>query len=457
MKKWRGCLAIALMVGMLSALPVYAGTPTLQIETGKENAVSAKSIGTVSANKSEAAADNTAEAQKLDRVELDKAAVTKDNKITVTWKKVKDAEGYRIFRKTANTEWKGLANVDASDKLSYTDDTVVAGTTYTYTVRAYQTVSEKQVYGDFDEKGVSAVAKSDAKELAAAVLIGTADSKKGGTIVNWEAVDGAESYRVYKHLEGGKWKGIATVEADQLSYEDTSGETGKAYTYTVRAMKKDKDGKEIQGGYDKLGVKATKLPAMVGLKAAEADGDGNVEVTWKQLSTATGYYVYRKEIGGHWKLLTTIDDDEMTSYTDKNASDGKSYKYTVRAYTEYENTRCYGSYNRKGVTPAKDTDNAADTGDAVELKSADTLDDGTIQINWTASDDCEGYIIFRKTENGKWERLAKVEDAGAESYTDDSGENGTVYTYTVRSYHTEKEKEVMSGFDKKGVSAKYGE
>ena len=34
--------------------------------------------------------------------------------------------------------------------------------------------------------------------------------------------------------------------------------------------------------------------AFASLMEKPADGDGNVEVTWKQLSTATGYYVYRK-------------------------------------------------------------------------------------------------------------------------------------------------------------------
>ncbi len=60
-----------------------------------------------------------------------------DNGIKVTWKAVKGATGYRIYRKTANDS--AYVKVATTSKLSYTDKKWVAdaGTSINYIVKAY--------------------------------------------------------------------------------------------------------------------------------------------------------------------------------------------------------------------------------------------------------------------------------------------------------------------------------
>ena len=56
--------------------------------------------------------------------------------IKVTWKSVKGAEGYRIYRRTSGSDWVRLATL--SSTTSYTDKSGLKNNTkYYYTVRAY--------------------------------------------------------------------------------------------------------------------------------------------------------------------------------------------------------------------------------------------------------------------------------------------------------------------------------
>ena len=57
--------------------------------------------------------------------------------ITVNWKAVSNAQGYRIYRKNEKGNWVGLENVSSS-QTTYTDTTADPDQSYTYTVRAYR-------------------------------------------------------------------------------------------------------------------------------------------------------------------------------------------------------------------------------------------------------------------------------------------------------------------------------
>ncbi len=81
-----------------------------------------------------------------------KSAGAGTNGITVTWNAVSGATTYRVYRKTGSGGWTGLKDVTGT---SYMDAAVVSGTTYTYTVKAYN----GSAWSGFDAKGVSATAK----------------------------------------------------------------------------------------------------------------------------------------------------------------------------------------------------------------------------------------------------------------------------------------------------------
>ena len=70
------------------------------------------------------------------------------NKITVSWKKIKGAKGYGIFRKTSGGKWKKIAALGAGKK-KYADKKAKAGVAYYYAVKAYTKVTGKTVWSGF--------------------------------------------------------------------------------------------------------------------------------------------------------------------------------------------------------------------------------------------------------------------------------------------------------------------
>lgn len=150
----------------------------------------------------------------------------KNNGITVTWSKVANATGYALYRKTPGTSWAKIANLSAST-LSYTDDSLASGTTYTYTVRA----ACNAVLSRYDTKGLTLCYLTMPKLTSSAV------SDKGITI-NWSRVTGAQGYYIYRKQSGGSWSRIAQVNSGStISYQDSYNLLkGVTYLYTVRAF-----------------------------------------------------------------------------------------------------------------------------------------------------------------------------------------------------------------------------
>jgi fibronectin type 3 domain-containing protein len=149
-----------------------------------------------------------------------------------------------------------------------------------------------------------------------------------------------------------------------------------------------------------------------------ANASAGVTVKWTKSAGATGYYVYRKTTDG-WTKVATIKGNSTVSYTDKTAKSGTTYKYTVRAYSG--STQSY--YNTAGV--------------AIKFLSAPTLKSVTsaksgVTFKWNKVTGATGYIVYRKTGNGGWQKIATVK---TNSYLDKTAKKGVTYKYTVKAYY----------------------
>ncbi len=87
---------------------------------------------------------------RLDTPELSSASSTK-NGVVLKWNAVDGAKGYRIYRKSGKSSWELIKIAEGGSIESYTDKTAKKGTTYTYTVRAYN----GKIYSDFNRTGIS--------------------------------------------------------------------------------------------------------------------------------------------------------------------------------------------------------------------------------------------------------------------------------------------------------------
>ncbi len=250
-------------------------------------------------------ARSTAYFMRVAQTDVKTAANLKDGGVKISWGKTKGADGYRIYRKTANSSWTRLYTNNNPSATSYIDKTAKNATTYTYTVKAYNSYSN----GTY-EPGVTI------KVLAAPKV--SLENKEKGVKISWGKVSGASKYRVYRRpLGSASWTALKDTTA--LSFTDTKASAGKRYEYTVRALSGS-----YGSAYTPKTILRLKNPVITTAKKTKY----GVELNWNKVSGAKGYTIYRKTANSGWTVLGTIDD---VIFTDVSAKKGVTYIYTIRA------------------------------------------------------------------------------------------------------------------------------
>ena len=244
--------------------------------------------------------------------------------IKVSWSKVNGAYGYRVYQKTSNG-WKRIKNTTAT---SFTDSSVTANQTKTYTIRCIDK-NGKTVSG-FYSKGWSK------KYTPVAPTITRLSNTSKGVSVTWNKIAGVYGYRLYQKTSNG-WKRIKDTTA--TSFTDSAVSANQTKTYTIRCI--DKNGKTVSGfnskGWSKKYTAAT--PKITKL----TNRSKGVSVTWNKIAGVYGYRLYRKYDGGSW---TKVKDTTSTSFTDSGAKKGKKVTYTVRCIDRKGKT--VSGFNSKG-------------------------------------------------------------------------------------------------------------
>ena len=317
-------------------------------------------------------------------------ATSTNQGVKVSWAADPVADKYRIYRKTEGAKkWTRLDTIEA-DETSFIDKTAKSGKKYIYTVKGYNFVG----WGEFNSKGVTHT-YYEAPDV-------TIKTTTKGVYLKWAKVAGATKYRIYRQTSGSsKWSLIDTVTG--TSFTDKTAKSGKKYYYRVRSAKGD-----IMSGYNVVSKYFLAAPK---LSSAKNSASG-VKVTWKKVTGAEGYNVYRKSGSGSYKY---IGKTSKLYYTDTTAKSGTTYTYTVKAYKSKTESSYNSGLSRKYMAAPK-----------VETKAYTS----TIKLSWDEIRGAKEYTVYRKASGeSKW---TKVTTTSKLYYKDTNIKNNKTYYYRVK-------------------------
>lgn len=118
---------------------------------------------------------------------------------------------------------------------------------------------------------------------------------------------------------------------EKHKYNEKKSSILKKATYTAKGKKQYKCTVCGKGEYTvTLPLIKLKTPK---LKSVSKAGQC-ISVSWKKVTGASGYYIYRKSGKSKWRKIKTIKKPKTLTYIDKSIKSGVSYKYRIRAYNK---------------------------------------------------------------------------------------------------------------------------
>jgi fibronectin type 3 domain-containing protein len=379
-------------------------------------------------------------------------AVPSINQVALHWvDNASDAQGFQIFRRTGDHDFKLIADVAASAR-DYTDNNagggLAQGTQYDYRVVAYSAEVSSAFAG---ASGTTLVPTPNGLTLS---------SSAGTVLLSWTATTGALSYNVYRGtFPGGE--GATPLATGLLgnSFSDSGLVSGQAYYYVVTAV-------NGAGGESGRSNEVSVVPALAGTIigtqgswsnhgdtiAKVFDGDldtffdapdpGNGD--WAGLDLGTPMVitsiVFAPRIGFPGRMVGGVFQGSnsptfnsgVTFYTINSSPGSGTTTLSVSNPTAFRYVRYLapnGGYGNiaelqfYGHLPAP---TAAPTGLTA------TAGGNQVTLSWNTVAGATGYNVFRSTSPGGEGATPLASAIAGTNFIDTTAAGGTTYYYVVR-------------------------
>lgn len=425
-----------------------------------------------------------------------KVTMKSTSQAKVTWTKVGKAEKYEIYRsnssnidpKVISKKYKNAGDfaqvldtkkfelvktIKKAKTTSFTDKKLKAGETYTYVVMAY--------YKD-GKKASGYISDSDIIEFAVHQPWNVQSENKGTSAkITWDADKFASKFEVKYTLYdkyGVPKSRKATVKTTKKNNYTIKGlESGGYASVSVRAYGKNKTYSEWSPVTNTTSLKVAGSITAKNTTEKLADGKTNnvVKISWKKVSNAKYYRVYRSTRAGAYnkdekKYTVSGTPIAKESNTDENESynevgykeylgeddsiigtsaidraqllDGVTYYYSVVAFGE-KDTEIASYVTSTGSKFAYATSKPASVVFNKDLKisSIKNSKKGQVAIKYNKVKDAKQYVIYRADKkNGEFKKIGTSKKT---SYTDKKVKKGKTYYYKVVATGTNKAKANM--------------
>ena len=315
----------------------------------------------------------------------------------LTWNAVSGATSYKVYRATSQNGTYSLLGTTTAT--SYTNTGAKAGMTYYYKVKAVNSAGES-AYSNVVSGKVKSVTP---KPAAPVVKIGNSASS-GKPMLTWNAVSGATSYKVYRATsQNGTYSLLGTVTA--TSYTNTGAKAGVTYYYKVKAVN--------SAGESAFSNVVSGETTVTTLTMGHSASSGKPQLTWKAVSGAASYRVYRATAKNG--AYTVINTTKALTYTNVGAALGTTYYYKVEALNAAGKSLGFSAVVEGKVAPVL----------AVGYSSVS----GKPQLTWKAVPGATEYQVYRSTQQNSG--YSKINTTTSTSYVNTGAKAGTTYYYRI--------------------------
>ena len=316
----------------------------------------------------------------------------------LTWNAVEGATSYRIYRSTSKGS--GYSLLGTVTATSYTNTGAKAGTTYYYRVKACNDAGLSP-YSNIVSGKVKTVAQQ--KPSAPVVKIGHS-AASGKPMLTWNAVSGAASYKVYRATsQNGTYSLLGTVTT--TSYTNTGAKAGTTYYYKVKAVN--------SAGESAYSNVVSGRATVTTLTMGHSSTSGKPQLTWKAVSGAASYKVYRATAkNGAYSVINTT---KALTYTNVGAALGTTYYYKVEALNAAGKSMGFSAIVEGKVAPVL----------AVGYSSVS----GKPQLTWKAVPGATEYQVYRSIQQNSG--YTKINTTTATSYVNTGAKANTTYYYKI--------------------------
>lgn len=314
--------------------------------------------------------------------------------IRLQWQSNPGATKYEIYRKVSGQQSALTLYASTTDTI-FIDTEVVAGYTYTYSVKAIADLGESA----YNPAGYTTT-------YVPPVAVDSLTLTANGVTVAWDMVENAAGYSVYrKPASGSTWTKIASLVKTVTSFDDITVGSGAEYVYAVCPIINGTESAKMPS--DPIYV--IKAPSNVNAENV----DNGIMITWDRVSGAVKYVIYRSVNGGEAEQIAELSSLYTREYLDEDVTFGVKYAYSIK---------CVGDSVESFTGGNKQITRIGAIG-----KATPVISDGGILVTWDAVEGVSQYAVFRDKGNG----FVLITNVNEPKYLDTSVESNVTYSYAV--------------------------
>ena len=256
---------------------------------------------------------------------------------------------------------------------------------------------------------------------------------KGNSVkIKWDKCDQAKYYKIFRTTDyyGEDLKEVGKVDAKLTTFIENNLSPNKEYYYYIVAYDEVNDEVLESEKYSNRVTVHTAPKPVTDVKAVGA-GKNKVKVTWSKADGADGYIIYRKIGNGKFEYRYMVT---KTSFTDVTASDTEYNYYRVYPYVSLWNS------DKKILSDNGNYDYAKGGLSSVTGLRALSAGKKKVNVTWNKVTGADGYIIYRKVGNGKFEYRYMVKGT---SFTDTTASSKEYNFYRVYPYYNQNGKRIL--------------